>query len=98
MLQVQNYQVEGLCQGYNSFMYDINYDIKIIIMRQARSQGGFGGFDRTTLFSANRIKTYGTFIRAPPTLISRERGQDGKQTEVRDLYIMTLNQKKVPFQ
>ena len=55
---------------------------------QARSQGGFGGFDRTTLFSssANHIKTYGKFIRTPPTLISCERRQDGRQTEGRDLY------------
>ena len=64
-------------------------------MKQARSQGGFGGFDRTTLFSANRI---GKFIHTPPTLISRDRRQDGRQTEGRDLYIMMLNQKKVPFQ
>ena len=55
---------------------------------QARRQGGFGGFNRTTLFSAIRIKTCGKFIRTPPTLISRERGQDGRQTEGRDLYIM----------
>ena len=63
---------------------------------QARSQGGFGGFDRTTLFSVNRIKTYCKFIHTPPTLISRERGQDGRQSEGRDLYNIMMLKSAVP--
>ena len=96
MVSLGNQTSEGLVPETSVWSRDATYSLYCPVIKacmllywkvavQARSQGGF---DRTTLFSssANHIKTYGKFIRTPPTLISRERRQDGRQTEGRDLY------------